>query len=160
MHDAALELLQGLGASFPGLPIDRDAVLFGAATHDLGKVLHKGEIHGKGDLHERDGPNLLVSLGVSLHLARFAGTHGTWSSSCDLEDLLVTLADQVWKGRREEAVASLVAERIAQHTGQSPWQAYMRLDDLLNDVASRSIQRLSYSLNGAAHQGDGNEGLG
>ena len=40
VHDGAADLLDSLGKEFPLLEVHREAVLFGAATHDLGKVLH------------------------------------------------------------------------------------------------------------------------
>lgn len=145
VHDTALDLLKGLEKQFPALTIERDAVLFGAATHDLGKVLHPSEISAPGNLHEREGPELLLSLGVPEKLARFARTHGRWSPEHALEDLLVALADSVWKGRRASDLESVVAARIADQADQTQWQIYIRLDDVLGDIASHSVARLSYA---------------
>lgn len=50
VHDAACELVQGLGDRFPGFHFDHDALLFGASTHDLGKILHPTELSGPGYL--------------------------------------------------------------------------------------------------------------
>jgi hypothetical protein len=146
VHDVAKSLIQNLAKSFPGLVFDQEAILFGAATHDIGKLLHRDEIHTQGHKHLRDGDALLRLLGVPPRLSRFAASHGTWSSAAELEDLLVALADQIWKGRREEDLALLVTEHIVRLTGKSQWHSLMELDDVLADIAANSVERLEYAL--------------
>ncbi len=75
VHDAAVEILEAFQARWPDLKIDRESVLFGAATHDVGKVLHPNELTGPGNKHEQDGPGLLQQHKVSLERSRFARTH-------------------------------------------------------------------------------------
>src|SRR5690242_6017573 len=84
VHDVAAQLLQALLTRWPDLPVDHQAVLFGAATHDVGKVLHPNELHGPGHEHEKDGPRLLEWLGISRERGRFSRTHGTWRQEADL----------------------------------------------------------------------------
>ena len=146
VHDTALQLVHGIKRSFPSVGIDADAVHFGAATHDIGKLIHSSEVHSSGKLHERDGPGLLLLLGVTPSLARFAGTHGHWSIDSGLEDLLVSLADQIWKGTRQVSLATIAAERLARESGCSAWQAYLELDDLLTEIAESATDRLEYQL--------------
>lgn len=105
VHDAAYELVQGLKSRFPGFQFGHDAVLVGASTHDLGKILHPSELIGPGHRHEEDSPEFLEQHGVPPHLARFARTHATWDrEQVEIEDLLVALADNVWKGQRNDAL--------------------------------------------------------
>ncbi len=146
VHDTAVDLLRGLALTYPAVPIEASHVLFGAATHDIGKLVHKNEIQGPGRLHERDGPLLLSLLGVSPSLARFAGTHGRWSPASSVEDLIVSLADQIWKGRRHDDLVTLAAEHFSRHSGCSSWHAFIEIDDLLADIASPSQERLEYVL--------------
>jgi hypothetical protein len=146
VHDTAKSLIHNLAKSFPGLVFDQEAILFGAATHDIGKLLHRDEIHTQGQKHLRDGDALLRLLGVPPHLSRFAASHGTWSSAAELEDLLVALADQIWKGRRDPDLAFLIVEHLVTLTGRSEWQVFMELDDLLADIAATSNERLEYAL--------------
>lgn len=135
----------GLRQQFPALNFDEKAVLFGAATHDLGKVLHPSELTGPGNLHERDGAALLEQYSVSPELARFARTHGAWNrEALPLEDLLVALADTIWKGQRLEALEAQVVTMIAQQTGIERWEVFDKLDGLLEEVASRGDKRLSW----------------
>ena len=146
VHDAAAEILDTLQAQWPDLKIDRDAVLFGAATHDIGKVLHTNELIGPGNKHEQDGPGLLQQHGVSPERSRFARTHGTWKTeqTFALEDYLVALADHSWKGSRNEALETMVAKRIAESLGMETWAAFMALDEIVAVVASRGEERLAW----------------
>ena len=70
VHDCAAELVEAIHQEFPRLRFDPDAVLFGAATHDIGKTLHPQELIGPGAEHEAAGPGLLERLGVPPALAR------------------------------------------------------------------------------------------
>lgn len=146
VHDAALELVDALESRFPDLAIDRDAVLFGAATHDLGKVIHPAELSGPGNLHEADGPPLLERQGLSPTLARFARTHGEWRHESDLavEDLLVALADSAWKGQRNTELEARLAARIARCSGAQDWEIYLALDEINEATASRAEDRLAW----------------
>lgn len=148
VHAAAVELLDGIAAVFPGLVLDRDAIRFGAATHDVGKVLHPHELTGPGDQHEIDGPALLEQHGVSPRLARFARTHGRWRETDDLEDLIVALADSIWCGRRVGQLETKVAAKLGVATGVAEWAAWSRLDAVCSQIASRGEERLA--LHGAA----------
>ncbi|MFF3846805.1 HD domain-containing protein [Streptomyces sp. NPDC002328] len=105
VHDVAALLVEWTGRRCPGLPLDRRAVLFGAATHDVGKTVHPAELSGPGALHERAGRDLLLAHGVRPDLARFAAGHATWTPGTAVEDLLVSLASARtrtgdWPGRR------------------------------------------------------------
>ena len=146
VHDAAFEILDSLQLRWPELKIDRDAVLFGASTHDAGKCLHRNELTGPGNRHEQDGPGLLEQYGVSPERSRFAWTHGAWQHETDLalEDFIVALADNCWKGSRNEALESKVAERIARLLGIETWDAFMGLDEIVLQVASRGEERLAW----------------
>jgi len=143
VHAAAVELLDGLAAEFPGVDVDRYAVLFGAATHDLGKSLHPDELTGPGSQHEDDGPGLLEQQGVSPTLARFALSHGRWREVDDLEDLLVALADNVWRGRRLDDLEAKVMAVLAAMIGLEPWAVWMKLDGVCEEIASRGEVRLA-----------------
>ena len=142
VHDVAWSLTDALGRRRPALPFDTTAVLFGAATHDIGKVLHPVELTGQGTAHEAAGEDLLLRYGVPAHLARFAGSHGScWTGpGATLDELLVSLADQVCQGRREPALE----DRVAEHVGDAPWAAFRYLDDLLGALAAGADDRLAF----------------
>lgn len=70
-----------LATHCPELVFDRAAVLFGAATHDIGKILHTAELSGPGSAHQEAGRELLPARGFDARLARVAGTRGSWTPS-------------------------------------------------------------------------------
>jgi hypothetical protein len=141
VHDVAWSLTDVLGRRWPALDFDTTAVLFGAATHDVGKVQHPEELSGPGSLHEPAGQNLLLRYGVPAHLARFAATHSAWQDpGRGTEDLLVSVADKVWKGKRVAALEEAVSERI----GGVPWETFLELDDILSALAAGADERLAF----------------
>ena len=76
MHDVASKLITGLVERWPTLDFDHSFALFGAATHDIGKVLVTEELAGPESAHEELGYALLVDNSINEELARFARTHG------------------------------------------------------------------------------------
>ncbi|WP_246002034.1 HD domain-containing protein [Allorhizocola rhizosphaerae] len=74
VHDAAWHLTAGIAELYPQLVFDREEVLFGAATHDIGKTIHTAELSQPGRYHEQAGYELLIESGVEHRLARFAPT--------------------------------------------------------------------------------------
>jgi len=129
--------------AWPKLEIDQKAVLLGAATHDIGKVLHPKELSQPGHEHELAGRDLLSRHGWSDVISRFAVTHASHLTADDpIEDLLVALADNVWRGKREEGLELVVATRVATASGQEPWQAWITMDDILSHVSQAATERL------------------
>jgi hypothetical protein len=53
----------------PALGYDQDVMLFGAATHDIGKAAFPAEINGPGSARQEAGRRLLLSRGVSAYLS-------------------------------------------------------------------------------------------
>ena len=144
VHDSAYRLLTALGDTWPGLDLNQDQILFGAATHDIGKISHPEEMTGPGRLHHRAGEALLKAEGVAPDKARFARTHGAWNEDQDLalEDLLVSLADVIWAGGRKRVLEDRVTERLAAADGRELWRTYMDLDDILTDITNDAELRL------------------
>ncbi|MFY1695968.1 MULTISPECIES: HD domain-containing protein [unclassified Solwaraspora] len=145
VHDVAAQLTGWLAVHYPALAVDRDAVLFGAATHDIGKTVHVAELSGPGSRHEPAGQQILLDAGIGPYLARFAATHASWQSpGIECEDLLVSLADKIWKAKRVVDLEQLVVDRLAAASGQEPWQAFVNLDDHLDGIAADADQRLAF----------------
>lgn len=144
VHDVALRLVEQVGDRWrPGF--DAGLVLFGAATHDLGKAVHVAELSGAGAEHETTGLELLLRAGVPEREARFAVTHAAWESEdVTLEDLLVTLADKVWKGKRIEDLELAVARAIATSSGVEFWTVYQDLAEILDELSSGAEERLEW----------------
>lgn len=144
VHDVACQLADWIQRHYPGVEVDRDAVAFGAALHDIGKVAHSGELSGPGSAHEPAGYELLLAHGVEERLARFARDHASWAAASSTEGLLVSLADKVWKAKRVPELEQLVTERLAAASGQEPWEAFMALDDALGRIAEDADRRLAF----------------
>jgi HD superfamily phosphodiesterase len=145
VHDVAHRLVDLLSRRYPGVRIDREAVLYGAATHDIGKVIQTGELSGPGSAHERIGYRLLLDHGVAERLARFARTHAEWAGAdVTFEDLLVSLADKVWKAKRVPELEQRVVDHLAAATRQEPWEVFLTLDDILAELAGDADQRLAF----------------
>ena len=145
VHDVALQLVDWLGEWQPALRFDREAVLFGAATHDIGKTAYVGELSGPGSAHEEAGRELLLARGFSAELARFAGTHAAWTGpDIGIEDLLVSVADKVWKNKRVPELEDLVVARLAEASGRTAWEEFLAFDDLLGAVGEGADRRLAF----------------
>jgi hypothetical protein len=145
VHDVAWQLTEGITNLCPALLFDRDEVLFGAATHDIGKTIHVAELSQPGTRHELAGYRLLVESGVEPRRARFAANHGTWAApDISTEDLLVSLADKIWKAKRVPDLEDRIVQRIRDVSGESRWQVFMNLDDLLDQIAQGADARLAF----------------
>ncbi len=144
VHDVAWRLVEGIQAAWPELAFDAGAVLFGAATHDIGKVRHPEEMVGPGQAHHEAGVELLQEQGVEPERARFARTHATWQEEeqVTFEDLLVALADVVWAGGRNRTLEDAITAKIVEASANEVWQAYMDLDDLIVQVGTDAELRL------------------
>ncbi|MFD6160697.1 HD domain-containing protein [Nocardia sp. NPDC060256] len=145
VHDVAWQLVAWVESRYPAVSFDRVAVLFGAATHDVGKVVHVAELSGPGSAHEQTGYQLLLDHGVDPGLARFAWTHASWQSTdIEIEDLLVSVADKVWKAKRVADLEQRLVDRLAAVAGQQSWEAFMTLDDELGRIAADADRRLAF----------------
>ncbi|WLW51584.1 HD domain-containing protein [Streptomyces sp. YU58] len=145
VHDVAYRLVDWMEDRHPDVALDREAVLFGAATHDIGKAIHTEELSGPGTAHEEAGRALLLARGVSPELARFAGTHASWTRpGTGIEDLLVSLADKIWKHKRVPELEDLVVSRLAEGSGRTAWEEFLALDDVLTVLGEGADDRLAF----------------
>jgi hypothetical protein len=125
---------------------ERELVLAGAALHDAGKVVHPEETRLPGHEHEAAGERLLLDHGVPAAVARFCVTHAAWDvRDASLEDLLVALADKLWKGKREEDLENRVGSVIAREANLEAWAAFDKLDAICETIAAGGPERLARS---------------
>jgi putative nucleotidyltransferase with HDIG domain len=145
VHDVAAKLVKQIQEAFPELRFDAKSILFGAATHDIGKAAYRAELVKPGKEHEREGVNLLKQQGVPPNLARFAYTHANWDSpEIQIEDLLVALADNCWKGKRPAELEEKAVRVIAEATHRQSWEVFVGLDGILQELASDADRRLAW----------------
>lgn len=144
VYDVAIQIMAWLKHYYPKLEFDEEAVLFGAITHDIGKVVCHNEIFGPGSTHEQIGYELLVDHGIEKKLARFTRTHSAWTATeTTMDDWLVSLADKIWKGKRVPDLEQLIVMNISTATKSEPWEVFLCLDDLLNDIIKDADSRLA-----------------
>ncbi|MFK7906079.1 MAG: HD domain-containing protein [Chitinophagales bacterium] len=145
VHSTAKILLQKLKKNWQTLIIDEEAILFGAASHDIGKAIEVSELYESGKKHEEVGYQLLVANEISHGLARFARTHGNWQAeSLELEDLLVALADKIWKGKRVEKLEERVCRKLAAVIEVDYWTVFLQLDSILMEMTLVADDRLTW----------------
>ena len=147
VHDVANKLLEEINKTWENLNINKNLVLFGAATHDIGKTICTNELSEAGDKHEQAGLQLLLSLGISEEKSKFTASHSSWSESSALEELLVSLADKIWKGNRVHDLEDLLIERISTETKTECWAVFSLLDSIIDDIAKDADKRLSFQNN-------------
>jgi len=148
VHDVAVILVEQIQKSFPELRFDAKSVLFGAAMHDIGKAVYKAELVQPGKRHELEGVPLLKQQGVPAHLARFAYTHANWKDNPEIqiEDLLVALADNCWKGKRPVELEEEAVRVISEAMRGQPWEVFAGLDGILQQLASDADRRLAWQM--------------
>jgi putative nucleotidyltransferase with HDIG domain len=146
VHDVAARMVEAIQSYWPQVVLDIEAVLIGAAWHDIGKVKYPEELTGSGHQHEAVGLALLQQVNIEQRLARFAVTHGTWSEdhSVQLEDLLVTLADHVWRGKRDTELEQRIADLLAQKSATQRWEVFIAIEHLIAELAEDADQRLNW----------------
>lgn len=146
VHDVAWTLMERISETFPAVHFDREAVLFGASTHDIGKTVCRNELVKSGKEHERRGMELLRGMGVAENRARFAFTHGNWKNAepITMEDLLVALADKCWKGKRIDELEAMAADRLSRASSKPAGTCRAELDEILGSLACDAEARLAW----------------
>lgn len=136
--DLLLAELQRLGVRH-----DADFVRIAVILHDAGKILYPLELEEGGDEHERAGEALLLAQGVEPAIARCCVSHAHWAQmQCSLEELLVALADSLWKGKRSAALEKRVIELASKSLGRSVWDLFIELDNSFETIAADGTMRL------------------
>lgn len=144
--EAAVALTDALARKL-GVRFDAGLVQVGAALHDVGKLRHPDELNEPGHAHEQTGRTLLIEHRVPEHVARFCVTHASWDEpTLALEDLLVALADKLWKGKRVAELEQLVIGRLSRQLDLPAWRVFEVADAVFEAVAEPAEDRLARSL--------------
>ena len=64
---------------------------------------------------------------------------------CSLEELLVALADALWKGVRRRELEERVIAEVANRRGVDVWDLFVDLDACFETIAHAGPERLSRS---------------
>ncbi|WP_310419560.1 HD domain-containing protein [Chamaesiphon sp. OTE_8_metabat_110] len=126
---------------------DREWIRLGVAFHDTGKILYPSELVDRGNRHEAAGELMLLEQGVDPRIARCCRSHGQWQQlECSLEELIVALADNLWKGKRNNELEHRVVTKIADMLDRDYWEMFITLDSGFEEVAAAGASRLSRSI--------------
>ena len=129
-----------------GVPVDDDFVRAGVVLHDAGKIEHPQELFGPGSEHEPGGERLLLAAGVAPALARVCLSHARWREmSVTLEELVIALADKLWKGVRAPDLEERVVAEAAARLGRARWDLFVPFDSCFEDIAEHGHERLERS---------------
>ncbi len=135
-----------LGFARLEIPLDADYVRVGVVLHDVGKAIHRAELDAPGHAHEPAGEQLLLERGVTPDVARICRSHSQWRELAEtLEELVIALADKLWKGARLTELEELVIDRAAAAIHKDRWALFTELDALFEGVAAAAESRLSRS---------------
>lgn len=149
VYNTSIEICTQLLRTWTDLSLHKEEILWGAATHDIGKVIETEELYQKGNKHEQVGYELLLKNAISENLARFAKTHGNWvDSTLTIEDLIVSLADKIWKGKREEGLEESVIKAISIQIDKDYWAVYPKFDIIISKIALGADERLRWQKKG------------
>lgn len=130
------------------IPIDSNFVRIGVAIHDIGKIVHINEMIGAGSEHEPEGEKMLLGKGIPPHIARCCMSHARWNEmDCSIEELLIALADKLWKGKRTQLLELEIIDRAAAALNKSRWDIYEELDGQFEFIAADGYSRLNRSVN-------------
>lgn len=130
-----------------GITLDADYVRVGVVLHDVGKTIHRLELDAPGSAHEAAGEALLLARGMSPEVARVCRTHAQWrEAETTLEELVIALADKLWKGARVAELEERVIDRAARATRRDRWALFTALDTIFEEVAGSAEVRLARSV--------------
>jgi hypothetical protein len=135
-----------LSAALTKLGVTHDAavVIVAAVLHDAGKIIHPEELDGPGNKHEAAGERLLIEQGCSPALACICRSHGQWDSDdLSIEEVIVALADAVWKGERADQLEKLLIEHVSGQLNLDKWKAFLLLDSVVEHIADGAEERLA-----------------
>lgn len=143
VYNVGISILDKFAQTWPNLPIIKSEVLFGTATHDICKMFETKELYQIGNQHEIVGYDFLISQNISENLARFAKTHGNWKEdNLKIEDLIVSLADKIWKGKRIDELEERLSKIISETSNDDYWKVYTKLDLIISDIIIGADKRL------------------
>lgn len=129
-----------------GASVNAELVRTGVLVHDIGKIWHPAELFGPGASHELTGERELLERGWDPDVARNCWTHARWTDAArTLEELLVALADKLWKGVRVADLEERVIDTIASRLGKDRWDVFPALSDAFDEIAALGPDRLERS---------------
>ncbi|RKZ43094.1 MAG: phosphohydrolase [Candidatus Parabeggiatoa sp. nov. 3] len=129
------------------IEFDQHFVELGIIIHDVGKIIYQNELDSSGSEHEEAGEKLLLENEVQPEIARCCLSHARWKSmTCSFEELLVALADKLWKGKRVAPLELKIIDALAEKLNKNRWDIFVEWDQLFEEIAADGIDRLNRSV--------------
>lgn len=126
--------------------LDAHLVRLGVVFHDAGKIRHPRELAEPGNAHEPAGQAMLLEAGVDATVARCCLSHARWAAmEVSFEELVVALADHLWKGKRNPALEERVIAAAAIRAARGVWDLFVPLDTWFEKIAADGASRLARS---------------
>lgn len=124
---------------------NQELVICGAGLHDFGKISFPNELSGPGSNHEEKGKELLLKQNISADIAQCCVSHAKWQETNKLEELIIALADKLWKGQRNPELELKVIDLIAKMKNQDRWDLFGDMDLYFESIADNGSIRLEDS---------------
>lgn len=126
-----------------GIQVDTQILIPSLIVHHAGKIIHPDELTSEGSNHLEAGWRLLIESNVDEKVARACRSHERWDEmECSIEELIVALADALWKGERIPELEKMFIDRIWSLRGGDYWDTFLRLDTLFESIAEEGSKRL------------------
>lgn len=130
------------------IPLDCQLAETGAMLYDIGKQMVPEELAGPGQRHGSVRADLLLAAGWPESVARFCILHIAWSeATCSLEELLVALADHLWKGKRVAELEERIVRKVAELSARDFWPMFSELGELFESIADGGDEWLISTMN-------------
>lgn len=115
------------------IPVDTEVVVGSLILHDAGKIIHPEELTAEGKAHLEAGFKLLMESNIDERIAKSCISHEKWNEmECSIEELVVALADTLWKGERIPQLERIFIDKIWPFTNTEYWTFFLELDNSLN----------------------------
>lgn len=124
---------------------NQELVICGAGLHDFGKIYYPEELSKTGSNHENKGKQKLLEQNISLDIAQCCVSHALWKETDKLEELLIALADKLWKGQRNADLELKLIDIIAKIKSIDRWDIFSSMDLYFEQIADNGNKRLEES---------------
>ena len=145
----ALAIMVEVGAPAPAVMVEAGAPALAIMVEPGAPALAIMVEPGAPAQHEPDGARLLLEHSVDPRVARCCLSHARWAEmDCSLEELVVALADKVWKRTRHVKLERRVIEAVAGKLDRGFWDLFVELDTTdttFEEVAAGGTERLARS---------------
>ncbi|MEM9282166.1 MAG: HD domain-containing protein [Verrucomicrobiota bacterium] len=126
-----------------GLKIDAERAELMASIHDVGKSVATDELSGAGSTHEEIGAAVAEGFGLPSSISKICRSHSAATpEGMDLEEIVVRLADKLWKGKRDTEFEQRAVASFAESLEREDWEVFMEADKIFEAIAESGHQRL------------------